>query len=252
MKLELTNKIQAVIDGYHENAKVHTQAMKDVVNPYKITENAKRFTENGLKQMINEETYDILSNWKNTDTVLNQKINETIASAKDTFMKNVSIDKTRNASADYSIKINNAIQFLKIELETKKYKVEMNDNIVSEIDTELYHILKDFIDDYDTMRMFKKMIESKIKTFVDVKGTCLFPQTLGKFMRFEGIMNSFEELENLAAKVFLFERTANGSLVSANHLTFVKEYIDGYSERNTERLMIETATIIDGLVEEIN
>lgn len=252
MKLELTSKIQAVIDAYHENANVHTQAMKDVVNPYKITDNAKRFTKNGLKQMINEEIYDILSDWKNTDTVLNQRINETIASAKDSFMKKVSIDKTKDGSADYSIKINNAIQFLKVELETNKYNVKMNDNIVSEIDTELHHILKDFIDDYDTMRMFKKMIETKIKTFVKFDGTCLLPQTFGKFMRFEGVMNSFEELENSAARVFLFERTANGSLISAEHLTFVKEYIDGYSERATERLMIETATVIDGIVEEID
>lgn len=251
MKLELTNKIQAVIDAYHNNSDTHNQAMKNIVNPYRIKENVERFTKDGLKQMINGELYDVLSAWKNTDTILNQKINETIASAKDTFMKKVSIDKTKDGSADYSIKINNAIQFLKMELESKKHGTNTGNDSASKFDIELYHILKDFVDDYDTMRMFKKMVEIKVDTFVNVDGTCRFPQTFGKFMRFEGIMNSFEELENLGSKVFLYERTADGSLITANHLTFPM-YTDGYKERLAERLMIDTATVIDGLVEELD
>lgn len=251
MKLELANKIQAVIDDYHNNSDTHTKAMKSIVNPYRITDNAKIYTKGGLKQRINGELYDVLSAWKNTDTILNQKMNETIASAKDTFMKKVSIDRTKDGSVDYSIKINNAIQFLKMELESKKHNTNTGNDTASKFDIELYHILKDFVDDYATMRMFKKMVETKIDTFVNVDGTCRYPQTFGKFMRFESIMNSFEELENLGSKVFLYDRVANGSLVTANHLTFVKEYIDGYSERFTENLMIETATIIDGLIEEI-
>lgn len=251
MKLELTNKIQAVIDAYHNNSNTHNQAMKNIVNPYRIKENVERFTKNGLKQMINGELYDVLSAWKNTDTILNQKINETIASAKDTFMKKVSIDKTKDGSADYSIKINNAIQFLKMELESKKHGTNTGNDTASKFDIELYHILKDFVDDYDTMRMFKKMVEIKVDTFVNVDGTCRFPQTFGKFMRFEGIMNSFEELENLGSKVFLYDRTADGSLITANHLTFPM-YTDGYKERLAERLMIDTATVIDGLVEDLD
>lgn len=251
MNLEITNKIQAVIDDYHNNADIHTQSMKNIVNPYKIKDNVEIFTKDGLKQRINGELYDVLSAWKNTDTILNQKMVETIASAKDSFMKKVGIDKTKGGSVDYSIKINNAIQFLNVELATKKHITNNGTDSASKFDIELYHILKDFVDDYDTMRMFKKMVETKIDTFVNVDGTCRFPQTFGKFVRFESIMNSFEELENLGSRVFLFERTANGSLVTANYLTFPM-YIDGYKERLTERLMIDTATVIDGLVAEID
>ena len=251
MKLELTNKIQAVIDEYQKNAEVHNQAMKDVVNPYKISDNAKRYTKDGLRLMINEEIYDIMTDWKNTDTILNQKISEIIAGAKEKFMKEVSIDKTKGNATDYSLKINNAIQFLKAELETAKYKSKLEDDVAVKIDTDLHHILKDFVDDYDTMKMFKTIIETKIKIFERYDGTSFFPQTFGKYQRFESIMNSFEELENLASKVFLFERTADGSLMTVNNLTF-SMYIDGYQERLTERLMVDTATVIDSRVEEID
>ena len=250
MKLELTNKIQAVIDEYQKNSAAHTQAMKDVVIPYKTSE-VKKYTKDGLRLIIKEELYDVISDWKKIDTVLNQKMSEIVASAKEKFMKEVSIDKNNGGAIDYSLKINNAIQFLKIELETAKYKSKLEGDIPSKIDTELYRILKDFVNDYDTMKMFKTMVETKIKQFVKTDGSCFFPQTFGKFMRFENIMNSFEELEELSSKIFLFAREADGSLVTYNRLTFPM-YTDGYNQRLTERLMIDVATIIDGLLEEID
>ncbi len=82
MKLGLKDRIQQVIDGYKANMKVQQDSIAAVIEPFKEPSYASRYTENGLKETIKEQTDAIIPDWKKYNLTLNQQVKELIASAR--------------------------------------------------------------------------------------------------------------------------------------------------------------------------
>lgn len=242
MKLNLTQKIKEVIDAYKANMAAQHAEIKQLLEPYKAK--GHRYTIDGLKQEICEQMDLLMSNWKKYDAVLNQKVKEIIASAKVEILKEMGMTNKKK-SDDYATKINNAIQFMKILLDD----TDTNDTVA--LDSELHSVLKDFVDDYDTMNQFKKMVERKVPNFITSSGDCAFPNTFGKWAKIQSIMNALYDLESAAEMLFIHKRTDNQEVIKVQGLGFSLP-MDGYSEMNDEQMIVDAAVILDGIATDIN
>ena len=137
------------------------------------------------------------------------------------------------------------IQFMKMTLD------DADTNDVASLDAELHSILKDFIDDFDTMNKFKKMVERKIPNFINSTGDCIFPNTFGKWASVKSIMNTLEDLEAAAEMLFIHKRTDSQEVIKIQGLGFAMP-MDGYSEANDEQMIVDAAVILDGLANNID
>ena len=242
MKLELREKIKTIMESYKENKQVQETAIKDMLEPYKTK--GHRYTVDGLRQEIGEQMETIISDWKKYDIVLNQQVNTVIEEAKKNLLKATGTT-VKNRPVDYATSISNAIQFVKIALE------DADTVTVPVMDEELHSILKDFVEDYDTMKRFRKMVEQKYPGFIDSNGKCIFPKTFGKLSKVANIMNTLEEMEAAAEMMFIYNRTDSNEVIRIQGLTFAIP-MDGYSEMESEATVENCSVILDGLAEEFN
>lgn len=243
MKLNLKEKIKDVIASYKANMTTQHEDIKQMLEPYK--EKGHRYTVDGLKQEIGEQMEDIMSNWKKFDMTLNEKVKNIIAAAKADVLKAMGMTNKKQKSDDYATKISNAIQFMKMTLDD----VDASD--VAALDAELHSILKDFIDDYDTMNQFKKMVEKKVPNFINYNGDCIFPKTFGKWAKVRSIMNTFNDMESSAENLFIYKRTDSQEVIRIQGLAFALP-MDGYAEANDEQMIVDAAVIMDGLAADID
>lgn len=244
MKLEMTNKIQALIDGYKANCTVQGDAIKKVLEPYKTPSYAKRFTKEGLKETITEEVGTIISDWKKYDLTMNDQVKAAIDTAKKEINTALHIDQEAVPS-DYALKIANAREFMKMELghEHKDLK---------ELDDALFMILKDFIDDYDTMKLFGRMVENQTDiNLVNSTGQPSLPKTFGKMMMKDSIFNVIGEIDEAATMLFIHARTTSDEFIRINGDAYGIP-VDGYSEIEDETNIIANATVLDALAAKID
>lgn len=247
MKLNLKEKIKAIIDAYKTNMTTQHEDIKQMLEPYK--EKGHRYTVNGLKQEIGEQMEKIMSNWKKYDMTLNQQVKEIIATAKIDVLKAIGMTDKKQKSNDYATKISNAIQFMKMTLDD--VDADAVDNAAATLDVEIYAILKDFVDDYDTMKQFKKMVEKKVPTFNGYDGSCIMPMTFGKMCKVESIINALGELETAAENLFIYKRTDSQEVIRIQGLAYALP-MDGYAEENAEQMIVDVAVILDALADEID
>lgn len=242
MKLNTKNKIQTIIDGYKANKQTQEAAIRTMLEPYKMK--GHRYTVDGLRQEIGEHMETIISDWKKYDTILNQQVKTVIAEAKTSLLKAIGMT-AKNRPADYATSISNAIQFVKIALE------DADTVTVAAMDEELHSILKDFVDDYNTMKRFRKMVEQKYPGFIDANGDCIFPRTFGKVSKVANIMGTLEKMEAAAEMLFVYNRTDSNEVIRIQGLAFAIP-MDGYSEMEAEATVENCAVILDGLADELD
>ena len=200
MKLGLEDKINNLIKAYKEYGKAQGDAIKAVLEPFKVPSYVSRFTQEGLVTEIKESMDAILSDWKKYDKVLNDQVAAVVDSAKKELMSAIHLNQV-DKSADYAVRIANAREFMKMELES-----DCSD--VAKLDAALFPILKDFADDYDTMKRFAKMVEIKAHIpAANASGEPSLPKTFGKMMKVDSIMNAINEVEEAAAMLFIHART---------------------------------------------
>lgn len=244
MKLGLNEKIENLINAYHTNENDKADAIKKVLEPFKVPSYVNRFTQEGLVQTIKDGMDDILSDWKKYDKALNDQVAAVIASAKKELMNALHLNQV-DKSADYAVRIANAREFMKMELER-----EFQDN--AELDDALFLILKDFVDDYDTMKLFAKMVEIKAHVpAANASGEPSLPKTFGKMMKIDSIMNALNEVEGAAAMLFLYDRHAVKEVIRI-HGAIYGVPVDGYSEEADEENIKINATILDALADKID
>ena len=254
MKLGLNDKIENLINAYHENANDQADAIKKVLEPFKVPSYVNRFTHEGLVQTIKEGMDDILSDWKKYDKTLNDQVAAVIASAKKELMDALHLNQV-DKSADYAVRIANAREFMKMELEDRFQDIVASNNehkAIIELDDALFLILKDFVDDYDTMKLFAKMVE--IKTHVptaNASGEPSFPKTFGKMMKIDSIMNALNEVEGAAAMLFLYDRHTVEEVIRI-HGAIYGVPVDGYSEQADEENIKMNASRMDALADKID
>ena len=254
MKLGLKDKIDNLIKEYQAYGGEQADAIKKVLEPFKVPSYVNRFTQEGLEQTIKEGMDDILSNWKKYDKTLNDQVAAAVASAKKELMDALHMNQV-NKSADYAIRIANAREFMKMELEDRFKDIMATNNehkAIMELDDALFLILKDFVDDYDTMKLFAKMVE--IKTHVpaaNASGEPSLPKTFGRMMKVDSIMNAINEVEEAAAMLFIHARPYNNEVIRI-HGAIYGVPADGYDEFSDEENILINATILDVLADKID
>lgn len=222
---ELVKKIQAIIDAYHDNNEQLAKEIKRIVeewgaqvNDYKI----ERINEN-----IRNEVAAARSSSEKLNKVYNQKLKVILDEAKKKVLPELSAKGSR--PSDYATQVNNALQFLMIEGEA------LNDESA-------YMILKEFVDDLDQMKLFKKVIGKKVE-LEDHNGNSTFPLTFGKLNKVEMILNSFNEMDAIANMLFIYPREDGETYIVNGQAYSVP--IDSYEQMAGEDSIISFAKIIE-------
>lgn len=250
MKLGLKDKIQKIIDAYKANMTSQQDEIKGILDPFKVPSYASRFTIDGLKETIKEQLDVVNGNWKKFDKTLNQQMKEVIAAARDSFKKALGLSASKQKPADYATRIANAREFLKDELDAVSVDSILDANGAAEMDDNMHIILKDFIDDFDTMKLFKKMVQRKVDNFINANGECIFPKTFGKLHKVESIMNTLDEMNATAEMLFLHERDIQNYFAIKG--LFYGFPVDRYAEGVDEQTMIDCSVILDDLADHID
>lgn len=231
MKLELVNKIKKIIEAYHGSTELCAEEIKKVFEEFNDADAAKKFKPEYIAQTIKAAMDVAIDTNNKTNAVLNQKLKLIIADAKKQVLPML-YEKSKNIP-DKAVLMNNALQLLQIE------GSEITDDVA-------FDILKEFIDDYDQMKTFKRVIAKHVELETAV-GTSTFPKTFGKYNKIETALNTFNEVESIAETIFMHKKL-DGQKYVVNHVTFIIP-MDGYGQMQDEGAIIDYATIIEKIAE---
>lgn len=218
------NEIRRIIEKYCENPSV----FKKFQPQYKIE---------AFKEAVELETKPISEGVDKTNKLFNQKIKAIITEEKENILP-----KAKEKSADYAIRVSNALKYLEIEGE------KLNDETA-------FEILKDFVDDYEQMKLFKQVIKRQMKTEIleNVEGKSKFPRTFGNFNKIEMLVNTFNEMEAIANVLFLKGTNKSETYIFDNAMIQLPLLtLPQYTELTNEDEILKLAEIIDITVNEIN
>lgn len=251
-----TEAVQKLLNAYRTHCDDKGQEIKDTLAPYAIPAYCNRFTAEGLRLTIREQMKTIMEDWKQYDTLLNQKLKVLVENINTQVKKDLHIGEMQKGT-DYPTRVANAREFLKMELTTENDSLALNPSPdeISKLDTMMYFILQDFVNDFNTMKLFAHMVEKmilkkKVPSFVDAEGTCIFPKTFGTYCKYASIMNVLAELAADAETLFLYKRI-DGEVIRYKGFAYAVP-MDTYDEVAGERTIIANATILDSLMEKVN
>ena len=175
MKTEIKKKIQQIIDSYNT-------AKRDIVEKIEQWKNDTMYSIEYKKEKIKELENDAAY----FDALFNDKVKKVIAEEKKAI-----IGEPESKPADYQVQISNALKF--IELAGDKLT-----------DDQAYNILKPFQKDYETMQLFKSVVDGLAKDD-GVFGAFKFDKTFGKTNRIMNLAESFEFAEKTSVNLFDFK-----------------------------------------------
>ncbi len=257
---KLKERVNEVIVAFKQNNEETEKQIKKITNEYKENPSKfKDFKEEAMGQVIflavKEQTNPIMENWNNTNQLFNQKIKAIITEEKENILP-----KTKEKSADYAIRVSNALKYLEIQgdklNEMIQEEKDANITIFETADDVVFGILKDFIDDYEQMRLFKQVIKRLLKTDVleNNEGKTMFPKTFGNFNKIEIIMNTFNEIEAIANVIFLKGKPKAEMYVINNQRIEVPTKFSylGYEEETNNENIVNLSEIIDTTVKNMN
>ncbi len=235
MKLELVIKIKEIIAAYQGSLNVCIAEIKKVFEQFTgengINANV-MYKPEYIRETINKEMTALLDSNKKLNGVYNQAVKNIIEAAKKQLLP--ILFKQDLKPADYATRVATALQLIQIEGK------EITDEAA-------YDILKDFIDDYNQMKIFKRVI-GKHAELENAFGGTNFPKTFGKLNRIESILNTFNEMELIAESIFLHKKL-NGRIYTVNSVQYILP-MDGYTETTDELALVDFASIIDGIAED--
>ncbi len=234
--LKLEEKIKNIIEGYNSFYENSLENIEKSVEVIKSKSNL--YTSSGLKELIKNEIYDINSNLDKYGRISYQKINAIIEEGREQILAKVMMsDETVEESVSRQLRINNAIELLKIE--------------GKDIDDEYaYNILKDFQNDYEQLKVFKRIISKNIE-LEDEKGMANFTKTFGKFNKVETILNLFEEMKEMTNNIFV-RLDEEGNLTSKRVTSYEGAFYQ-IPERTYNQLLnaaniLKSSNIIDNFI----
>lgn len=227
---KLVEKIQALIEAYHAINDTIESDTKAIIQEWtaKIETHKLEY----IKLQIREGIKDVTTSAEKTNKVLNQKLKAVLSEARNQLFPGIAKDAK---TVDYAARVNNALQFLRIE----------GDTITDE---SAYMILKDFVDDVDQMRLFRNVIEKYVDLH-DHEGKTVFPNTFGKLNKVEFLHNHFVELESIANMLFIHPKsTGQMFIVNGERYSTV---IESYEQTVGEGTIIQLAEEIEKNANEI-
>lgn len=229
--LKLIVKIQEIIEAYHGSNEIMENEIEVLVKAWGNQINA--YKSDYIKEQIREGVKTTLESSKNLNKVYNQKIINLIDETKKKVLPNLIGKKER--AADHAAQVNNALQLLRTE----------EDDLEDEI---AFMYLKDFEDDVEQMRIFKRFIAKKVE-MVDALGNTTFPKTFGKLNEVELILNTINELESIANMLFIHPKSDGQTLIVNGQGYSIP--VDGYEQMEDEANIIGFAEILEEYVNTI-
>lgn len=231
MKIELVKKIKEIIEAYHGSTEKCTAEIKKVFEEFNDADALNKFKPEYINQAVKTAMDAAIDSNNKNNKVLNQKLKLVIADAKKQVLPML-FEKPK-AITDKAVLVNNALQLLQIE------GTEITDDVA-------FDILKEFIDDYEQMKVFKRVIGKHVELETATGGTA-FPKTFGKLNKIETALNTFNEVESIADGIFMHKKM-EGQRYVVNHVTFILP-MDGYGQIQDEDSIINYATIIEKIAE---
>jgi len=237
MKIELVKKIKEIIAAYQANNEQSIKEIKKIIDEWKDKVN--QYRDDFLHQTLTEGLTEISDDSKKVNKVYNQKLKAVIEEAKK-LMLPMMIKPVKRPS-DYATKVSNTIEYLKLEGE------EITDNSA-------YMYLKDFIDDYDQMKLFKNVIEKLIKRvnpfgLTNAEGKTTFPKTFGKLNQVEVVLNTFNEMEAIANMLFLYGKETDQTYFINGHGYVLP--MEGLDEEMDEATILNQAAVVESIAKEV-
>jgi len=232
MTLELLKKIKEIIAAYQGNMEVCIAEIKKVFEQF-IGENGidanAMYKPEYIRETIKKEMDAALENNKKLNMVYNQQIKNAIETAKKQMLP--MLFKKEAKPSDYAIKVSNALQLIQME------GAEISDEAAHEY-------LNIFIDDYDQMKIFKRVIGKQVE-LETATGESAFPMTFGKLNKIELALNMFNEMEGISENIFLHKKL-DGQIYTVNHVQYIIPR-DGYGEVSDELEIQKFAEIIENI-----
>lgn len=214
---KLKEKIEQVVIAFRQNNEAAENEIRRIIEKY---------CENPFSENVNK-----------TNHLFNQKVKAIIKEEKENILP-----KAKEKSADYAIRVSNALKYLEIEGEKLT-------------DETAFEILKDFVDDYEQMKLFKQVIKRQMKTDIleDAEGKSKFPKTFGNFNKIEMLVNTFNEMEAIGNVLFLKGTNKSETYIFDNAMIQLPLLtLPQYTELTNEDEILKLAEIIDITVNEIN
>lgn len=234
MALELKKKIEELIQAHRENTDNMNATMKATIEQFYSPGGLNTYKKDFISEQVQKEFADARKEAELVDSLLNKKLKAVIEAAKKEMLPEYFNKAER--SSDFALKVSNALQFLTLE----------DDNLTDEV---AYLILKDFLDDYDQMLLFRRAIAKK-KALVDASGNTTFPRTFGKLNQMEAVLNLFNEIETMANNLFLHPRSEGETYIFNNRM--FSTLVDGYQEGYDEKYILEYAETLDRISNKVN
>ena len=240
---KLREKIDEVITTYTKNNVNSEREIRNIIqgycaNPSRFEKYTPEYKIDAFKEAVEIETKLIMENVDKTNQLFNQKVKALVAEEKEKILP-----KPKEKSADYAIRISNALKYLEIE----------GNQLTDET---AFEILKDFIDDYEQMKLFKQVIKRQMHNpfeFEDEEGKCNFPRTFGNYNKMQMLVNTFSEAETIANVIFLKGTKKYETFIFDNaRIDLPLLTLPSYDEINNQDEIIKLAEIIDITVDEQN
>jgi len=168
VKTEIKEKVQKLIESYNE-------VKRDIQEKIKAWESDLIYSLDYREEKIKELEEQALQ----CDALFNKKITELLTQERESI-----IGEPGKKPDDYEVKISNALKFL--ELAGEKLT-----------DDQAYDILKPFMTDFETMALFKPVVEGLSKKGgLDIWNQ--FNKTFERTNQFQFILNAFTDAQRLA------------------------------------------------------
>lgn len=168
-----------------------------------------------------------------TCVVYNQSAKALVESAKKSIMP--ALLGQPNHPADYATRVSNALNFL--DRETAE---SLTDDVA-------YSILKDFTSDFEQMKLFKRIVESKIGPMVVQDGNTTFPKTFGEYAKADHLIQVFGEIDSIVENIFTHPKNnyGEGAVVAG---VYYSAPDDSYTELANWATLLGLADIVDQAV----
>jgi trehalose-6-phosphatase len=184
--MEFKKNVQDIIDAYYENHNGMRDEIRKLIFTYT---DDKVYTTAAMAELIRKGTETIKSSRGEFNKLLNTRLQDEIVKAEEQSLKTMYPEISK--PSDYSVRINNALEFIKIQGE------DINDEAA-------FRILKEFMGDYETMKLFQSAINKQTE-LTDTIGKSTFPKTFEKLNKMDAIFNMFGEMKEFAERTFIFE-----------------------------------------------
>lgn len=234
MAIELKKKIEEIIQAHRTNNETLNATMKRTVEQFFSPGGLNTYKKEFISEQVQKDFADARKEAEQVDSLLNKKLKAVIEAAKKAMIPEYF--KKADRSPDFGSRVSNALQFLMLE----------DDELTDE---SAYLILKDFLDDYDQMLLFKRVIQKKVN-IIDSSGRTTFPRTFGQLNQMEAVLNLFNEIETMANNLFLHPRSEGESYIFNNQI--FATLVDGYQEAYDEKYILEYAETLDRISNKTN